>query len=110
MQSVVEEIKKLRGNRPVNIDSHNSNRYRLVCYEDDGTKTAYYFSTPIYNNTTRRMITPKFSMEGQVFRMMGSNAHITVSDLLLLENAEGAVSVELSEKVFTFSNGKLQSN
>ena len=29
MQSVVEEIKKLRGNRPVNIDSHNSNRYRL---------------------------------------------------------------------------------
>lgn len=108
MQSVVEEIKKLRGNRPVNIDSHNSNRYRLVCYEDDGTKTAYYFSTPIYNNTTRRMITPKFSMEGQVFRMMGSNAHITVSDLLLLENAEGAVSVELSEKVFTVSKGKLQ--
>jgi hypothetical protein len=49
------------------------------------------------------MITPKFSMEGQVFRMMGSNAHITVSDLLLLENAEGAVSVKLSEKVSVLS-------
>jgi hypothetical protein len=54
------------------------------------------------------MITPKFSMEGQVFRMMGSNAHITVSDLLLLENAEGAVSVKLSEKVSVLSNNKLQ--
>lgn len=108
MQSVVEEIRKLRGNQPINIDSHNSNRYRLVCYEDDGIKTAYYFSNPIYNNTTRRLITPKFSMEGQAFRLMGSNAHIAVFDLLLLENAEGAVSVELSEKVFALSNDKLQ--
>ena len=54
MQSVLEEIKKLRNDSPITIDYNNSNRYRLVVEENDESKTAYYFSTPIYNQKTRK--------------------------------------------------------
>ena len=45
MQSVLREIARLRNGTPIIIDYHNSNRYRLVVQENNGSKTAYYFST-----------------------------------------------------------------
>lgn len=64
MQSVLGEISKLRKGSPIIIDYHNSNRYRLVVQENNGTKTAYYFSTPIYSRRTRKMIDVKFQSNG----------------------------------------------
>ena len=40
MQSVLGEISKLRSGVPIVIDYRNSNRYRLVLQENNGTKTA----------------------------------------------------------------------
>ncbi len=98
MQSVLKEISKLRNGAPVIIDYHNSNRYRLVVEEDNGTKTAYYFSTPIYNRRSRKMIDVKFHSDGDAIFSIGSNTNITVSKNVLMENAEGACSIELPQK------------
>lgn len=57
--SVLNEIKYLRGMNDFLIDSRNSNRYRVMVKEQIGY-TAYCFSTPIYNLNTGKMIIPKF--------------------------------------------------
>mgnify|MGYP003290609908 CR=1 FL=1 len=98
MRSVLEEISKLRKGFPIIIDYHNSNRYRLVVEENDGTKTAYYFSTPIYNVRSRKMIDVKFQSNGEAIFSIGSNTNITVSKNVLMENAEGSCSIELPQK------------
>lgn len=98
MQTVLNEIAKLRLGAPIVIDYHNSNRYRLVVREDDGTKTAYYFSCPIYNQKTRKLVDMKFRQNGDTIYAVGSNADISLSQNLLMENAEGAVSLELFQK------------
>ena len=56
MNAILEKIFKLRRNTALNIDCKNTNRYRIVIKEFDGSKTAYYFSTPIYNNNTGKTV------------------------------------------------------
>ena len=108
MQSVLGEIKKLRNGSPIIIDYHNSNRYRLVVQENNGTKTAYYFSTPIYNGRTRKMIDMKFqSKRGAIFST-GSNTNITVSKNVLMENAEGSCSIELPQNCNLISSQEVR--
>lgn len=98
MQSVLSEVIKLRSGAPIDIDYHNSNRYRLVVQENNGTKTAYCFSTPIYNRKTRKLVDMKFRTNGETIYATGSNANITLSHNLLMENAEGSCLVELLQK------------
>ena len=98
MQSVISEVAKLRSGAPIAIDYHNSNRYRLVVQENNGTKTAYCFSTPIYNSKTRKLVDMKFRTNGETIYATGSNANIILSHSLFMENAEGSCVVELSQK------------
>lgn len=108
MQSVLGEISKLRKGSPIIIDYHNSNRYRLVVQENNGTKTAYYFSTPIYSRRTRKMIDVKFQSNGDAIFSTGSNTNITVSKNVLIENAEGSCSIELSQNCNLISSQKVR--
>ncbi len=89
MTSVLTEIQRLRGERPMVIDYTNTNRYAVILDEPDGSKTAYYFSAPIYNIHTRKVVRPAFASYEDGACMTGSNAHITVSDCVRMENAEG---------------------
>ncbi len=98
MQSVMNEITKLRKGTPMVIDYRNSNRYRLVVSENNGTKTAYYFTTPIYNRKSRKMIDLQFKSNGGAIFATGSNANITVSDKIRMENAEGSCVMELPQR------------
>lgn len=98
MRSVLNEIARLRKGKPISVDRRNSNRYRLVVQEDNGSKTAYYFSTPIYNNKTRKMVDVKFSSNGGTVYTTGSNANITISRNILMENSEGSCAIELPQK------------
>ena len=66
MNSILGEISTLRKGAPLVIDYKNSNRYRLVAIEQNGTKTAYYFSSPIYNSRTRKAVDMKFYSKGGV--------------------------------------------
>lgn len=80
VQSVFEEIRQLRGGLPMAIDRGNTNRYRVLVSEKDGSTTAYYFSTPIYNKKSRRLIDLALRETPQGLRAVGSNAEITVSE------------------------------
>ena len=108
MQSVLGEISKLRRGSPIIIDYHNRNRYRLVVQENNGTKTAYYFSTPIYSRRTRKMIDVKFQSNGGAIFLNGSNTNITVSRNVLIENAEGSCYIELSQNCNLISSQKVR--
>lgn len=103
MQSVLGEIAKLRNGSPIIIDYHNSNRYRLVVQENNGSKTAYYFSTPIYNRRTGKMIDVKFQSNGGTVYSTGSNTNITITNCVLMENAEGSCKITLPQNISLFS-------
>ena len=108
MVSVLEEIKKLRAGTPAVIDSHNSNRYRLVMQENSGIKTSYCFSTPIYNINTRRLVDMKFRMNGDTIYATGSNADIFVSDRIIMKNADVSVIIDLSSRATLLSSNQAQ--
>lgn len=107
MHSVLNEITRLRKGAPVAIDYRNSNRYRLVLSESNGTKTAYYFATPIYNRTSRKMIDLRFYSNGGTIFASGSNANITISDNVRMENADGSCIMTLPQKADFISDREL---
>ena len=99
MKDILDEIEYLRHGKPFIIDEKNSNQYRLVVMEDDGSKTAYCFSTPIYHDRTKKLLDLEFvSGTGERYFAVGSNANITVSDHIRLENEEGYCKIELAHR------------
>ncbi len=109
MKSVLEEINTIRKGVPMTIDPENSNRYRLVTIENNGSKTAYYFSAPIYNQSTRKLVDLQFKSNREELYALGSNATITISNNIRLENAEGACTISLSNNVSPVSINELSS-
>lgn len=99
MLSVFDEITKLRNKAPIEIDSRNQNRYRVVLEEQDGSKTAYYFSTPVYNNRTRKLVDVKFHEKEGTIYSVGSNASCTFTDHVKMANAEGICRISLDKPV-----------
>lgn len=95
MTSVLNEIAKLRRGKTVDIDCRNGNRYCLICREADGTKTAYYFSAPVYCFRTRKLLDLRFRESGGVIAAVGSNADIMISDRVELSGPKGSVCLEL---------------
>ncbi len=89
MLSILSEIAQLRRGRPFVIDRTNTNRYCVLLQEEDGSRTAYYFSAPLYNLHTRKAVDLKFKPGENRAHLTGSNAQITVSDTIRLENPEG---------------------
>ena len=56
MNEIIKKIINLRSKEFVAFDETNINRYSIVVKEADGTKTAYYFSSPIYNSENDKLI------------------------------------------------------
>jgi len=109
VNSILEEIFLLRkGEAPI-IDHQNSNRYRVVATESNGSKTAYYFSSPIYNTKTRKAVDIKFHSEGDIAYATGSNANITISDNIRMENAEGSCVLSLTDPISHISEYEILS-
>jgi len=96
MKSIINEITALRGGRSLVIDYRNRNRYEVIAAEEDGTKTAYCFGVPIYNRKTRKLVDLRFCESENGWQMSGSDALVTVTDSVFLENAEGFCKLKLS--------------
>lgn len=107
MDSILNEISQLRKGAPLIIDHKNSNRYRVVVIEPNGAKTAYYFSTPIYNNKTRKAVDMKFHSNGDTIYATGSNANITITENIRMENAENSCVILLANRLNFISEHKL---
>lgn len=104
MTSILNEITELRKGKPLAIDYKNSNRYRVVVLESDGSKTAYYFTAPIYNVRTRKAVDMKFFCQGSDICATGSNADITIGEMIRLKNSEGACCLSLAERTVLISD------
>lgn len=89
-KSIVDEIKALRKTDSFSIDNTNINRYMLVLLEDDGSRTAYCFSTPIYNINTGKMVKLCFRKNKDTYLLEGSNADIRINDEITLKNSVGS--------------------
>ena len=98
MKSVLGEIKKIRKEKPFVIDTHNHNRYRVVGFDDSGIRTAYYFTTPIYNEKTRKILNLKFNTDNGIAYYTGSNADVRISQNIKLENTDGYCCIDISDR------------
>lgn len=98
MKSILQEISIIRNAKPYTVDEQNRNRYRIVTLEKDGSKTAYCFSSPIYNEKTRKLLNLSFQKNGAVITANGSNADISISNELCLQNKGGSFRLALKEK------------
>lgn len=107
MNRLLKTIVELRKQSELHIDTSNSDRYRVVVNETDGTKTAYYFSSPIYNSRTRKAVDMKFHSKDGVAYTTGSNANITVGSNIRMENSEGSCVISLSENISHISETEI---
>lgn len=107
MNSILNEISKLRGGSPIRIDRKNRNRHCILVQETDGTKTAYCFSVPIYNIKTRKLLDRSFHSRQQGAYVCGSNADITVDNEIRMENAEGFCRWNLNAPIGRISNKEI---
>lgn len=108
MISILREIAEIRQGRPFVIDRKNSNRYCVIMQENDGTETGYCFSTPIYNIHTRRVVDLKFSKKEKAAYAIGSNANISVSDTIRLENEQGCCILQTDKTLTRISERELK--
>ena len=98
MISIPKEILKIRQSVPLSVDQRNNNRYRVVTNERDGTQTAYYFSTPIYNDRTQKILDMKYHIKDETIYSIGSNSNITITNSIRLDNQDGYCVITLSSK------------
>lgn len=95
MNNVIEIIKMLRKESVLNIDQNNNNRYRVVVKEKDGTKTAYYFAVPIYNNETNEMVSLSFKHTPKGYIAVGSSSLISIAQMVRIETKDGFCQMPL---------------
>lgn len=95
METILERISYLRRGKTLVVDRNNSNRYRIVVQEPGTSKTAYYFSTPIYNHGTGKLIDLCFGCDGSQTVLTGSNAQIRIGESVWMRNERGACEIKL---------------
>ncbi len=106
MISILDEIYTLRKSDPI-IDYKNTSRYRLVTQEKNGSRTAYYFSCPIYNIDSRKLIDLCFEKDGETIYLKGSNANITVLENIRMGNSDGFCIFDVNERPGFVSENEL---
>ena len=94
MDSIICEIEKLRENRSGRINTNNSNRYRVLYTEDDGSETAYYFAVPIYNFKTKKLIRLEFDIGEAVTKYEASNSTVAFLENVIFQNEAGRCDLD----------------
>lgn len=121
-QKKLETILQFRNYSDFNIGEENDNRFCVTVNEKDGSKTGYYFSTPIYNEFSRKIVDNEFTAVKDGFIAEGSNSTIKIFDSIQLEsrnvfckipldrNVTSSTPIELSlenDRIFLTTNGVL---
>ena len=99
MNSVIQEIEKIRNGKSFRLIDSFHNRYSVVCREADGTRTAYCFSVPIRNVKTGELVDLRFSHNKNESVFIGSEASVSVSDRAKLTNSYGQCEVSFQGRV-----------
>lgn len=107
LPNVLNEALKFREPQNIDIDNNNINRYCIIFNEADGSKTGYFFSSPIYNKNTNKLVDNAFVNIEDGFLAAGSNARITVKKNICLENEHGKCEVILNKNINKHSDYEL---
>lgn len=108
MKSIIDEIVDIRKGIPIVVDYDNTNRHCLISRENNGSRTAYYFSTPIYNKSSRRMLDINFETNNEYINCETSNASVVITDKVFLKNSECSCNVTLPKKAKLITPQKAQ--
>ena len=108
MLSTMNIIKNLRKPKSNIVVCENSNRYRVVCEEAKAKRTAYYFSVPIYNIDSGKLINCSFYQQENYINLLGSNASVALTNKIQIKNAEGKCCIPLKYLPIYISKKRLQ--
>lgn len=99
MYSVIQEIEKLRGGAPADVQETPFNRYTVLCREHDRTKTAYCFGIPIRTPSNDTLVDLRFHHSGRESTFAGTEATVSVADSLCLMNRYGQCDIALPGRI-----------
>ena len=111
LKNPLETVADISKSNSLDVDTNQSNRYCIRLNSPTG-KEAYYFSTPIYNEDSCKLIHRKFIAINGYYHFVGSNCEVIVtSTQIKLINKELLFSIQLKETYsWTLKNGWLISN
>lgn len=106
-KKTLETIVEFRHSDAFNVDKDNTNRFCIAVDESDGSKTGYYFSAPVYNAYTKKLIDNGFVKHGDGFIAEGSNSVIKILKSICLENEQGRCEIPLNKNISKATNDEL---
>lgn len=105
---IIETLLCLREYETLHLDHRNTDRYRILSLESDGTTTAYCFGAPIYNEETGKLLDLRFRKDGTDFSFQGSRASVKVSEEgIFLRDRYGECSLLMPLPSLTETDGEL---
>ncbi len=107
-RQITERIRDIRNEEQMVFDLTDTDNYRVVVKENNKSCTAYYFSVPVYNKRTGRMLDLKFRKSGGKTIYVGSGCSVEFcSDGICFNNGSDSVMLGLSAEKILFSEDKL---
>ena len=92
-KDALEQVSLLSGQQVLDVDINQSNRFCVLLNTARG-KSAYYFSTPIYNLNSGKLVRRRFQEGSGGYRFTGSRAELAVSATeICLTDGEKKVSL-----------------
>lgn len=110
-KDALEQVSLLSGQQVLDVDINQSNRFCVLLNTARG-KNAYYFSTPIYNLNSGKLVRRRFREGSGGYRFTGSRAELAVSATeICLTDGEKKVSLRFGRQMsFRLQNGHLVSD
>lgn len=106
--TALNEVLQLVNDKSLSLSSKQSNRYGLQFVCENGGEN-YYFSTPIYQQDTNKLICLQFQQQGDFFIFEGSNCVVIVSakQIRFIQRNKDLFLLFKNPIVWTFDNGAL---
>ena len=104
----LDEVLQLASDASLCLSSKQSNRYGLQFISENGGEN-YYFSTPIYQQDTHKLLCLQFQQQGDSFIFWGSSCTVIVSrkEICFIQKGQDLVVLFKNPIVWTFDNGAL---
>jgi hypothetical protein len=104
----LDEVLQLASDQSLFLSPKQSNRYGLQFVCENGGEN-YYFSTPVYQQETNKLICLQFQQQGGSFTFWGSNCIVIVDkkQMRFIRKSEEFVMLFKNPIVWTFANGAL---
>ncbi len=103
-QNALQIVSALNKGKTLDIDTNQSNRHCILLNQFE-KKVAYYFSVPIYQIDSGKLIRRRFEEKQESYVMYGSNCIITVEgSVVSFQNKDGILRLS----IFPMTNFKLK--